>query len=482
MTSDIMPRSVLFHVILLLLTTVLCSCAKPSPKKWPPTTPQITTKLETLLDTPALAQSTVGLHIVNLGTGETVFSHNAGKLFHPASTTKLFTSAVVLHYLGAEYRFATRVATTQPAQSHIAKLYLIGSGDPSLVTEDLTDLARQIHAMGIRYIDTIICDATLFDAVQYGNGWMWDDQPYKDFAPICALSVNRNVVEIQITPQKNGQPVENRVHPQTGFINIHNFAVSRGRNGVLSVTRDLQNGQNTITISGNLGRQQGTKTILRNIEQPALYAGTLLMEECQKRGIEVTNPPIHGQTPENTETIALHQSLPMHALLTEMNKDSVNIYAELLLKTAAWQQTSAQGTTDAGLLLMNELLEEWNISTKTYSFADGSGISRYNLVTPETLTSLLQHVYSSATADTFINSLPIGGYDGDLDWRMEPLSEKQNVHAKTGYLRGVSTLAGFINTDSGDTLAFTIMVQHFNGSAAPILEFQDKVCEQLSEL
>ncbi len=444
---------------------------------------QLVTAIKTILAEPPLKQCNVGMNIVRIKDKHVLFARNQNKLMHPASTMKLFTTALALEHLGNQYQYTTRLATPEPEQSSLKTLYLIGTGDPSLSTNHLTDLARQLYDRGVRHIDTIICDASFLDDIHYGHGWMWDDQPYKDFAPISGLSLNQNIVEIHINKgNKPGQPVHVSTIPQTSFISINNTATtSHGTGNALAVLRDMENNQNRVMISGTLGLDNEEQIIPRNIEHPALYTGTVFMEECQKQGISVTDQPRLGITPTEAKTIARHQSVPLADLILTMNKQSQNLYAELLVKTVARKETEETGTTEQGLNLLQTLLQNWDISEQSYHFADGSGVSRYNLITPEALTNLLVHIYDdNDKRKTFIRSLPIGGNDGDLDWRMQELSQRKNVWAKTGYLRGVSTLAGFIDTSHGETLAFSIMMQHFQGTALPLLKIQDRLCEQLS--
>jgi D-alanyl-D-alanine carboxypeptidase/D-alanyl-D-alanine-endopeptidase (penicillin-binding protein 4) len=480
-----MPEKRSARTLIPLILLLLWSCTPLSKQPSTELSPEkhLAARLNAILENPILDQCTVGMHVVRLSDNRILFARNQTKLMHPASTMKLFTTAFALEELGGSFQYTTSLATENTNSPQITELYLQGSGDPSLTTDDLAALAKQLQKQGIRQIDRILYDASFLDDIYYGQGWMWDDQPYKDFAPVCGLSLNKNIVEIHISPARNiNQPVQVNIIPQTDFITVNNNAkTTRNSQPNLLVTRTMQNNQNTITITGTLDRQDSEQIILRNIENPALYTATVFMEECQKLGITVTSPPHPGIAPQQTAIIASHQSAPLAELILEMNKNSHNIYAELLLKTGAAHAAQETGSTEQGLNLLQNLLQSWDISEQQYHFADGSGVSRYNLVTPEALTDLLIHIYNDADhKEDFIHSLPIGGYDGDLDWRMKNFSEKKNVQAKTGYLSGVSTLAGFIETSSGETLAFSIMMQHFQGSATPFLEIQDTLCEQLS--
>lgn len=479
------PLTVILSGILLAFIN---GCTPQRPQTSPNPLPQtLAQNITTIITAPPLKQAIVGISIIRLKDQQPLFSHNENKLLHPASTTKLFTSALALEYLGAQYIYSTDIAIPSPptiaATTTIDTIYLIGSGDPSLTTEDIQNLAEQLHDQGIRRIDRIIADASIFDTIPYGQGWMWDDRFYKDFAPISGLSVNRNCIEIRVRPsRKIGQPLHITTEPETSFITIFNQGNTAAAGLPLKVQRN-EHQPNQLTLSGSLARRDQERHLTRAIDNPPLYAGTLLMETCQRLGIQVTHRPETGTTPQGATIIARHQSSALREIIRAMNKDSINLYAEQILKTVAHEETGETGSSKQAIQLLKELLQTWKIPEKNFIFADGSGVSRYNLVTPKTLTDLLVHLYRDQQKKApLINSLAIGGHDGDLNWRMQNLAKKRNIHAKTGYLRGVSTLAGYIDTESGETLAFAIMVQHFKESATDILEIQDRICEILSQL
>ncbi len=448
-------------------------------------------RIGNIIGDPLLASSTIGIKVIRLRDKTVLYEHNAAKLFHPASTMKLFTAAAALKYLGPEFRYVTRLASQPQVQiGHAVSgdIFLVGAGDPSLSSADLAGLAAQLHSLGVRTISgNIVCDDSFLDDIPYGAGWMWDDQPYKDFAPIGALSVNRNTVDIFVSPgAQKGDLVKARVLPATRYVQLNNEAITGGQGldggdaEPLTVLRRWQEQSNRIDVRGFMELGSGEKKYERNIYGPTLYSGNLFLEECEKVGIRLDGRVVRGQAPEDATTIAVHQSAELAALLMEMNKESHNLYAELMLKEVGAHMQEAPGTGQKGIEVLREMVADWGASEDTFRFADGSGVSRYGLVSPDTLTTLLGKMYDDfAIRHEFVASLPIAGVDGSLKDRMHDLAAQGVVHAKTGSLSGVAALAGFAQSRDEEELAFVIMMEHFVGSARSYLVAQDRICDIL---
>ena len=164
-----------------------------------------------------------------------------------------------------------------------------------------------------------------------------------------------------------------------------------------------------------------------------------------------------------------------------MNKPSDNLYAELLLKVVGAQVEGTPGSAEKGKKVLNKLLAEMGVDVEAIRFSDGSGVSRYGLLSPDAIISLLANMYQNfSVRNEFIASLPIAGVDGTLSRRMKGMAAEGIVHAKTGSLGGVSTLAGYTTADDGEVLAFSIMMSHFVGSTWPFRAVQDRICDALT--
>lgn len=458
----------------------------------------LTQALDAILQDSVLAATNTGIKVVRLRDREVLYQQNSHKLFHPASNMKLFTAAAALKFLGPAYRFSTSVATDSAAaltDTLSGDLYLIGSGDPSFDTGNLAQLVEALHNLGIRYITgKIICDDTRLDDTRYGEGWMWDDQPYTNFSPISALTINGNNIDVFSRAGEIAAPAKIRTSPNTRFVQILNESVTvdsakyaqlmsdtLADHQPYSVLRRWREQTNIFDATGYLiaGSPEARRAF--NIVEPSRYFGTLFKEACERTGIKIAGRAVRGVAPQNAQILAIQHSDPVATLIAKMNKPSANLYAELLLKAVGAHIEGAPGTAEKGKKVLNDMLAEWGVDVEAIRFSDGSGVSRYGLLSSDVIIALLVNMYDNfSVRNEFIASLPIAGVDGTLGSRMQGMAAEGVVHAKTGSLNGVSTLAGYTTAQDGEVLAFSIMMSHFVGSARPFRAVQDRICDALT--
>ena len=501
-----------YFIFGLLLLPFLLSCAAYRPQVQPEPGPalpgaanaitgvnSLAQALETVLSDSILNQATVGLKVVRLRDGAVLFDKNSDKLFHPASNMKLFTSAAALLHLGPNYRFVTRIAVDSAAiiaDTLKSNVYLLGSGNPDFSIGDLASLIEQLYSLGIRYIDgDLICDDFLFDDLRFGNGWMWDEGSSEDFAQVSALTIQDNTVRVFASPADSvGEPARIRLLPVTSYMQVVNNSLTIDRQNwqslhndslfkfePLKIERRWQTQENIIDISGMLFKDSPEYSTLINVVDPTHYFGTLFKEACERQGIGISGAIVRGPAPAAKQVIARHVSPSLLDIVIHLNKTSDNLSAEQLLKTVGARVKGAPGTAEKGLAVIKETLAGWGADTTSLQFADGSGVSRYNLVSPRILISLLVNMYQNfKVRSEFIASLPIAGVDGTLSSRMRDLAAFGVVHAKTGSLNGVSTLGGYTQSRDGEVLAFSIMMSNFVAPPRLFRRIQDKICDVLT--
>ena len=459
----------------------------------------LATTIDRLLQDPVLKTATTGVHVVNLTNGDVLYSRNADKLFHPASNMKLFTSVAALTTMGPEHRLTTRAlidSAAVPADTVRSPIWLTGAGDPEFTLGDMAELVEQLAALGITAIDgDIICDDSKLDTLYMGEGWMWDDKSSWFWPPLSAMVVNRNSVEFFLRADSiPGAPARYRTVPAIPYFDIVNTSISLPRDSLrtlladstqtiqwLKAERRWQKEQEIIDITGYALTGAPEKNFTIEVVDAVRYFGTVFRALCERAGIRITGSIRRGRAPENARIVASHASPPLSSLLTAMNKPSDNLHAELLLKLAGAAAYGTPGTAKKGIRVIKTFLGQAGIDTATIRFSDGSGVSRYNLVMPKTITGLLAAVYDHFSfSSEFIASLPIAGIDGTLDKRMHGTAAEGVLHAKTGSLSGVSTLAGYVPSAEGDMLAFSIMMSHFTGEAGPRRRIQDRICDALA--
>ena len=481
----------------LLCCTLLYGCGTSSTIEVPPPAPpkpsevvqRLQAQIEVTLNDPLFASSNVGMKVVSLVTGEVLYEKDAEKLYHPASTMKLITAATALVKLSPNYRFHTTLyADRLEGRRVLGNIYLKGGGDPVFDSDDLEKMVERLVEMDVKDLQgDLIVDETYFDAVRRGKGWMWDDGPIGGyFSHLSALTINHNGVLVRVSPgTKVGDTVRVRLDPSTQYMKIVNEATTVGASEEVRVRIKRKNGsteENILTINGAMAIGQTEMNRRVDILDPALYCGTLLREMLAERGVTLGGTVRYGEVPEEAMEISQHVSPPLSRILRDMNKPSDNLIAELLLKTIGAELRGVPGTAKKGLGAISNLLGEIGVDRGYYTFADGSGVSRYNLVTASLLTDLLVYMFHNFTVmPEYLASLPVGGVDGTLARRMRGMSAEGVLRAKTGTLRGLTALAGYTVTADGETVAFSILVSNYLGSASPRRTLQDKIGDILTQ-
>jgi D-alanyl-D-alanine carboxypeptidase/D-alanyl-D-alanine-endopeptidase (penicillin-binding protein 4) len=427
----------------------------------------------------------MGIKVVSLQSGKTLYSLNSDHLFTPASNNKLYTASAALHYLSPQFKFETSVwiDNTYKDSTHIPRLVLVGGGDPDLYLPGLESIAREI-SRNIRSIDTLIVDNSLFDDVYLGPGWMWDENSEWDYAQIDAMTFNDNCVDITIEPGGIGDEPKISVSPKTNYIKIVNEAITVEDTidfKEMEIERRWWENSNIIDISGELLKDTDKKVYNRTVEDPSLFTGTVLAELLTEFGTNVKSVIIDKVKSKTMVPIYTYSSKSLIYSLANFLKESDNLSGELYVKMMGHIASGEQGRWDNGMLAVKTFLnDEVKIDTTKINMVDGSGLSRYNMTSPDQLIQLLEYMHTNHFySDEFLSALSIGGLDGTLDDRMNAIKQERRIRAKTGNMTGVSCLSGYAFAKNGEPLAFSIMLNGFVGSNTPYKQLQDKIAEIL---
>jgi D-alanyl-D-alanine carboxypeptidase/D-alanyl-D-alanine-endopeptidase (penicillin-binding protein 4) len=486
-----------FGTLVLVLT--LSACHAPAPAVAPvspPLTPlgQLRRDIDAILAAAPLARSYWGIAVKSARNEETLYSLNSGKLLMPGSLMKIVTLAAAADRLGWDYTFETNlmIAGSVDAGSLDGDLIVAGSGDPSIVEDGVaTELfgawAEVLKSTGIRSIaGRIVGDDNAFDDDPWGPGWAWDDLAGRDAAPISALQFNENVVQAAIAPgAAAGLPAVISFTPDKNTLEVENHLVTEPPGTILSVTA-RRAGPGTVALSGTI--PSGVEPFVRilAVDNPTLYFVTALRAALVAHGIEVRGaaididdiadpPPADRRT-----TIATHRSLPLSELSLRLMKNSQNLYAETLLKTLG--ATGESPTLESGRMVVADVLTAWGVPPAGLVQVDGSGLSRYNYVTADTVTAVLSHIHRDDRLRVpFEASLPIAGRDGTLAARMKGTAAEGNVRAKSGTLANVRSLAGFVTSADGEPLIFVIMANNFGTMPEVAISAIDAIAARLAE-
>lgn len=472
-----MKRRLLFCALLSALA-VLCSSA------FPARADGLGDALDRILSIPALKGGMVGAVVQRVGDGEVLYAREADTRLMPASNRKLFTSAAALEVLGDGFIFKTDVlATARPDAEGTLRgdVCLRGVGDSLLSPDDMDEMAKEVAGTGVRRIEgRIIGDGSVFGGGPYGEGWSWDDLPYYYAAQVAGLEVSRGVLAVHVTAGAAvGAPVRVAVDQPTAYLPLVNTATTGDKGAANDCDISRPTGHNLLVVTGTVplgGKADGLVTV----EDPAHYAATVFKETLGRRGVTVTGPALNGTRPDAaTVLLGSHTSVPLTAYIARMNKPSDNLLAESLVRVLGAVKGKA-GTYRAGHAVETAFFRSLGLDTGAIDLVDGSGLSRFDLVTPRAVAGLLRAMHGKTDWRAYYDSLPIAGVDGSLRNRMKGTRAAGNVHAKTGSLGGVSSLSGYVTGVGGAVYVFSLIMNNFPGSDADTHAAQDKFAVTLA--
>lgn len=448
--------------------------------------------LDAILADPALEGATSGVVVTDADSGEVLYSRDADTQLLPASNTKIFTAAAALEVLGAEHTFGTEAVVAEPGRDDVPELYLVGGGDPTLNAEDLDAIAADVAASGITSVGELYADDSWFDDQRLVDDWWPEDEPYAYSAQISALTVahgerhDTGVTEVTVTGAAEGDPVNVDLGAADGYVELDNQAVTAPADGGEGITIDRPVGTNTIKVTGSLSENADPVVALRTVDEPAGLAGHLFARALEENGVTVNGEVAQGDVPaewQDPEVVGEHTSMPLGEVLVPLMKFSNNGHAEMLTKTLG-REVAGEGSWAAGLAAEDTALQQLGVDTSDLVLTDGSGLSRGNLVTANTVVDLLDSAQDAPWYDVWHHSLPVAGdsdpfVGGTLANRMRGTAAENAAQAKTGTMSGVSALSGYVQGPDGGELYFSVVNNDYTGGAP--LGVQDAVVVRLAE-
>lgn len=406
-----------------------------------------------------------GVSIQSLSTGRVLYQKNANRGFVPASTLKLFTGIAALDYLGPHFQFKTRFLTNPGALVRngvlTGNLYIKFSGDPYLTLDDLKDMLETLNEQHINKIQgNIIIDDTVIDRSTWPPGRVIDDRIFCYAAPVTATIINRNCFSLSVKPNQHLlHPTVTKSNSNLGIV-IDNQAVTKRlkHNRYSLDLKPNAASKNHYTLRGYLSPKMGPLSFAVALQNPNLATYDIVAGLLRKYSIRYSNL-VYGKTPPLTRTLAENSSPELAFLIKNMLKKSDNLIADSLLKKLGEKYFSLQGSWKTGRNAVQAILaNKTDIDFKNLIMVDGSGLSRNNVVTPNAFVKLLNFAYAQLPdSDLLFESLPISGIDGTLKHRLGGPSLGK-IHAKTGSMHGISSLAGYVRTANNQVLAFSILI------------------------
>ncbi|MCA1991119.1 MAG: D-alanyl-D-alanine carboxypeptidase/D-alanyl-D-alanine-endopeptidase [Coleofasciculus sp. S288] len=518
----IQPISVLILLTSIRLATGLDGVAAPSLRDDDePTEFQslCSSQLETAIDAVTrrseFARSRWGIAIETLSTPNTLYRRDAERYFIPASNVKLLTTAAALRQLSPQFRIRTSVYGTGTIPN-LASLRVVGRGDPSLTTAELTNLAQQLKRQGVRRVQQLIVDNSYFQKSGINPTWEWEDIHYAYGTSVNSLILNQNAVTLTLVPQQPGQPLQlswnDLVAARQWRVENQSRTAAAGTKNSVEVTGVM--GQRLLHIKGELAADSQPDSWNLAIPDPAHYFLESFRLILASQGItvarsEVTVSPESAHTKLNSVVVsdtgtppnhsphrvlpliatwyqsmtelAVVESPPLAELVMETNQESNNLYAEALLQTLG-TEVSRESTPDTGVTAVKLVLTELGVDPESYVLADGAGLSRHNLVSPDAIAQTLQLMVQTPQASVYRASLPIAGVTGTLRDRFRNTSAQGNLRAKTGTLSGASALSGYLDVPDYQPLVVSIIVNQSDQSTATLRQAIDEIILLLTRL
>ncbi len=472
---------------------------------------ELSTTCTSVENAQGMDHASLGVCVLDVESGKTIFGHNSEKMLTPASTQKIVTTAAALGILGEDFRFETYIEHDGQISAEgvlDGNLYIRGGGDPTLGYErfdggiarkaQLAIWTEAIQALGIVRINgCIIGDDSAYDTQSVPRKWIWEDMGNYYGAGASALNFHENQYNIQFkTGVKEGDETSIlRVQPpmsQITFLNeVKTGATGSGDEAYVFAAPY----SNYATTRGTVPPGGKEFTIKASVPDPALFAATQLEQALEKAGLSVDQSStsarlimVEGeyalsQPAERTE-IHKQQSVPLSEIVFWANKKSVNLYCESMLKMIG-KKVHGRGDSAYGLKAVKDYWLGRGINLNAFNIVDGSGLSPVNAVNTKNLCKVLRASTKEIYYETFNTSLSVAGDPNDkgsMRGMLRGTHGEANLRAKSGYIGGVRSYSGLVKCKSGKLLAFSTIVNHYHCSNSKARVELTKILKEISEL
>jgi serine-type D-Ala-D-Ala carboxypeptidase/endopeptidase (penicillin-binding protein 4) len=425
----------------------------------------------------------IGVVAVDVATGATIAAFDEHGAYNPASNAKLLTAATALRILGPSYRYLTGLYGSRSDET-VAELVLRGSGDPSLETRDLWEMARDLREAGIHKVGAIAADQSYFDDQYVPPAFGQQPEEWAAFrAPVAALSLNENAVVFTLRATKPGEAASVVVDPP-GVVALNGRVrtANPGTPEKLGLRLEQHGARLVAHLSGQVPEGSRVVNIAKRVDDPRLVAAYTLKELLREVGVEVSGEVRLGGEQQKKLLVA-HRSAPLGELLSSLGKDSNNFYAETIFKTIAAEKRGRPGTAAVAAELTVETLGQLGVPRDGLVVKNGSGLFDANRASPRCIADLLRTaLLDPRLGADFTAQLAIAGVDGTLRGRLRGWAKERAIRAKTGTLASVIALSGYILPPPGrSAIAFAILVNDVSGKTEPTRRAIDIFVDALAE-
>ena len=492
--------------VAILVAAMLAACAPTAPITITPTPARQRAALRWWIDSivaaPEFRSAHWGILVIDPERGDTIVRHNPAKLFMPASNMKIVTGAVALTQLGPDYRFRTTLLATGPIVDGTLRgdLVIVGRGDPTASDHmrgdamlAMLEIADSIAARGIARIEgRIRAEGDAFPGAIYGYGWSWDevDEPYS--AGVDELYFNEGFSSIIIRGGAfPGAPVTAAVLPSRGYPRVRvdartvpapdsTLTAGDALITLLSLRVERDSAPGAVVVRGTIAPRDSQVVRFAHAAPPAAYI-MALQEALEARGLAVagSDSASRGAATGTLDTLAVIYSPPLREIMPAFEKPSQNQIGEILFRTLGLERTGV-GIPDSGRAVVERQLLEWGVSRDGFVVRDGSGLSRYDYLSPETIVRVLDVMTRDTAFQVFYDALPIAGVDGTLANRMKGTYAEANARGKTGFVAQARSLSGYVTSADGRLLIYSILCNNWTVPVRAVERVQDSIVARLA--
>lgn len=411
---------------------------------------------------PFVETATISISIRNVENNNIVYEREQKKLLHPASTTKIFTTYMALDTLGYDYKFKT-----QFYKDSENNLYIKLGADPMLTSSQLKQAFQKIKESGNASFKNLYFDDSIIDKKEFSTGWMWDDDVNPYTPKISSYNLDGNVFRINMSKSKNNMI---SASVKTSYpVSVISSIMTGAKKDYLEINRYNWNSPEVVEIYGVV---TVPKTITVPISSMRRYFIHNVEEALEENKINISSTLYASKLVPDNASLITEISNPITRTIPAILQNSNNLMSETIFKLAAGKKYNATGTDELGELLFKEFYKEKGLNTDSIIIKDGCGISRKNLFYADWISEALNKLYKTENFERFKDNMAQSG-DGTLAKRLYDL--RGDVWLKTGSLSNISTLAGYVNSQDGNTYSVVILIQNFKENHPEIKAFEDEI-------
>jgi len=405
------------------------------------------------------------IHIQAVNSQSPVASWQTHVKRSPASVVKLLTTYSALLKLGFEYRWETKFYHIGKIKNGVlyGDFYVKASGDPTLETEDVYHIASKVRSSGIRHIKgNIIIDRTRFKVASKNNSGFDRNvhSPYN--AMPDAIMFNKRKSTICITPRSNRAKVEKDV-PDSSYKVVNNLRMVNGscragRSWPKVSIKTNASGRSTVFLSGKLSKRCGKREICKVISMPHRAFYYTLKDALKNENIKFSGTLKLQKVPTKARYLFSHHSHSLESVSSVINKKSDNVMARQVMLTMGAEYAKGESTLYKSRKAVENTLNQYHIlQPGTTYISNGSGLSRSSKLTTKSLANLLDHAYKTY-GYRWMNTLAVAGIDGTIKRRFQNSVAYGRAWMKTGTIKRVKNIAGYVEGASGQLYVVVVMV------------------------